>query len=107
VIFYMVGFIDLLTNMLLQNFNPPIEIMTRLMRIVFEIAACNFKDHLPKSEDSGETVLSKVQLTSSQQDFDSLGLDENCMLFMKSILLRKQYGGMAWYVTSIHSVINI
>jgi hypothetical protein len=74
------------------------------MRIVFEIAACNFKDTWVQSDNTmiptdqyyiEQNVPSKWTLFTSQNEMLRLGFDEKCILFMKTILLRKHYGGMA------------
>ena len=62
------------------------------MRIVFEVAACSWKDDLEDSE---------ICETSTEQNFDVSNKFEESIadeeaLLLRSMMLRIQYGGMKW-----------
>ena len=74
-----------------KEYVPNRELMQRLMRIVFEIASCPWQDNLIEGKDEGEKT------TLSLTDASELGFhtDEDCDLMLRSMLLRRKYGGMA------------
>jgi len=73
-----------------KGFKPTQQLMTKLMRIVFEVASCPMKDPLPPdnmsaddSENGGEDDTDLA---------DALGPD--CEMMLRAMLLRVSYGGM-------------
>ena len=65
--------------------------MVKIMRIVFEVASCSWKD----DEDGG-----KDENGGQEFDIERIGkdesLNENQRNILRSIMLRKHYGGMGW-----------
>ena len=74
--------------------------MVKVMRIIFEIASCPWKDFLStnisqKHDPFPLDLNLDTQLMSQElQQFDHHGAE----LSIRAMLLRKQYGGMHWYV---------
>jgi len=76
-----------------KEFTPCVSLVVRVMQIIFEVASCPWKD-IVTSTSCKQQTLGNLQLTS---DNISLSPDKknNELLLLRSMLLRKQYGGMA------------
>jgi hypothetical protein len=67
----------------------------KMMRIVFEVASCSWKDDLVDGTYNDQEGDSKPNFDISLDSAES-SLGDKETLILRSIILRKQYGGMAW-----------
>jgi len=76
-----------------KGFVPPICLISRVMQIIFEVSSCPWKDFLggdiSKKEYDEGPLTSLYQLNNEDET-----IDNECKLVLRSILLRRQYGGM-------------
>lgn len=82
------------------------------MQIVFEIASCPRRDTLPSSENCPASDQSQLAShlslkTPTSQLFSSAPINNACEVFIRSMLLRAQYGGMKCDVQMLHSFASI
>ena len=62
------------------------------MRIVFEVAACSWKDDLDDFNAGDTSIEQNFDVSNS---FDNT-IGEKEAILLRSMMLRKQYGGMKW-----------
>ena len=65
------------------------------MRIVFEVASCSWKDDIPPVDEN--EIQGQDQDLNFNLDYNE-GLSEKEKMILRSLMLRKQYGGMTWLV---------
>lgn len=73
---------------------PTKKLTIKLMKIVFEVAFCSWKDDVIDAEVE-ETWKSEQEVDVSLDDQDS-SIGEKEALLLRSMILRRQYGGMQW-----------
>lgn len=67
------------------------------MRIVFEVASCSWRDDLDHKFDSVDQNLNlNPKYFDINFEGNSTSLNAKEMLMLRSLILRKQYGGMTW-----------
>ena len=101
-----VGLFDILISNL-QNYIAPIQLILRVMQIVFEIASCPRQDAVPESEtlqhDGAQEMPYSISLSTPSLQLFPKHLSSSCETFIRSMMLRAQYGGMACDVNMLHS----
>jgi len=80
-----------------KDFFPPLPLVIQVMQIVFEVASCPWKDNIDSIVHSHRKITSpcNVRLIFQPDYLSRIFHDEKCGLLLKSMVLRKQYGGMA------------
>ena len=74
-----------------KDFVPNLTLVVRVMQIVFEVASCPWKDSTNAFNDSKNEITSSCtrNILCEGKGFDT------CEIFLRSMFLRKKYGGMA------------
>jgi len=80
-----------------KDFVPPIALVVKVMQIIFEVASCPWKDNSDIVPHNSTITSPRDGRLVSQPDYLSLICqDEACGLLLRSMVLRKKYGGMVW-----------
>lgn len=102
----LVAMLEIFTSYLylyiLQDFVAPLSLMKKVFRIVFEISSCPWKDMLDDNSVDENPTVQKVASASEKKSFEA---KESLML--RSIILRKKYGGMACDIKMCEGFVNL
>ena len=76
---------------------PHFAIVVRVMQIIFEVASCPWKDKADAAAHGTEEMTPSFSenIPFQVEDLSLICPDESCKIFVRSMFLRKQYGGMA------------
>ena len=92
-----------------KDYEPPAFAMEQVFRVVFEIASCQWQDHLPGSY--GDEVEEKIEFSAVMDLVNKTGRSENLerekgritiLNCIWSLLARAAYGGMQGDVRMLH-----
>jgi hypothetical protein len=88
-----------------KDYIPNQALIIRLFRVIFEIASCPWQDKCVEPEESPlEQNESDFSLTTSSDFFHS---DPACDLMLRTMLMRKKYGGMECDLKMIDTFVRL